>query len=214
MPSVLLLQRDHEASPHLRALIEATGRFEVLGNVHTMAEARPMISDDAPDVLVTDLRVQDGEVQPFLQEIRARHMGPRPQVLVTLMSHDDAVLLEAMRSGADSYWIHANSPDALIASLQQVSRGESPMSPTIARSVLQYFQNPLKPVYDAATEAFDSLVLTGTEKQVLEWLSQGYLVDEIAARWHSTVHNVACVVRCVVRKLQFDGRASGLALAA
>jgi DNA-binding NarL/FixJ family response regulator len=214
MPSVLLLQRDHEASPHLRALIAATGRFEVLGNVHTIAEARPLIGEDSPDVLVTDLRVQDGDVLPFLQELRSRHGGPRPQVLVTLVSHDDTVLLEALRSGADSYWIHANSPDALIASMQQVSRGESPMSPTIARQVLHHFQNPLKPVYDAATEAFNSLALTGTEKQVLEWLAQGYLIDEIATRWQSTVHSVACVVRCVVRKLQFDGRANGLALAA
>jgi len=103
MPSLVLLQRDHEASPHLAALIAATPGFRVVGTVHTIDEARPLIARADPDILVTDLRVQDGPVDGLLGDLRQGGRATRPQVLVTLMSHDDMVLLQALRAGADGW---------------------------------------------------------------------------------------------------------------
>jgi DNA-binding CsgD family transcriptional regulator len=57
-------------------------------------------------------------------------------------------------------------------------------------------------------------VLTGMERQILQWLAQGYLIDEIAQQWHASVHTVACGIRRVYQKLQFDIRANGLSLTA
>jgi DNA-binding NarL/FixJ family response regulator len=201
MPSIVLLQRDHEASPRLRTLIDATENFWVSGAVHTVEEARK-------------LRVQDGEVQPLLTELRQGARSPGPHVLVTMLSHDDALLLEALRSGADGYWIHTQPSDVLIAALEQVWRGESPISPTIARQVLSHFRQPAQPSTDTMTEALNPLVLTGTEQEILQWVAQGYLIDEIAQQWQSSVHSVACGIRRVYHKLQFDLRASGLSLKA
>ncbi len=213
MPSIVLLQRDHEASPRLQALIDATERFWVAGRVHTVEDARPLIQKVAPDILVTDMRVQDGAVHSLLMELRGASRGPSPLVLVTMMSHDDMLLLDALRAGADGYWIHATAHEELIAALEQVARGESPMSPTIARQVLSHFRMPA-PHSDTMTESLNPLVLTGPEQEILEWVAQGYLVDEIAQQWHSDVHAVACDIRRVYHKLQFDIRASGLSLKA
>jgi len=213
MPSLVLLQRDHEASPRLAALIAAAPGFRVAGTVHTAEEARVLIARTNPDILVTDLRVQDGPVDGLLGDLRQGGRRTRPQVLVTLMSHDDAVLLQALRAGADGYWVHANSPEALIESLQEVARGESPMSPMIARQVLSHFESPAhRRLADTMTEALNPLVLTGMERQILQWLAQGYLIDEIAQQWHASVHTVACGIRRVYQKLQFDIRANGLSM--
>jgi DNA-binding NarL/FixJ family response regulator len=214
MPSVILLQRDHEASPRLRALIDATGTFWVRDEVHTVEQARRLMRNRVPDILVTDMRVQDGDVQPLLSELRQGAGTPGPHVLVTMVSHDDAALLEALRAGADGYWVHSKTPDALISALEQLWRGESPISPTIARQVLSYFRTPAPRRYDTMTEALDPLVLTGVEQEILQWAAQGYLVDEIAQQWHASVHSVACGVRRVYHKLQFDRQASGLSLRA
>lgn len=213
MHSLVLLQRDHEASPRLASLIDAAPGFRVVGTVHTVEEARPLIARADPDILVTDLRVQDGPVDALLGDLRQGGRATRPQVLVTLVSHDDAVLLQALRAGADGYWVHANAPEALIAGLQEVARGESPMSPTIARQVLSHFESPpQRALADTMTEALNPLVLTGMERQILQWLAQGYLIDEIAQQWHASVHTVACGIRRVYQKLQFDIRANGLSL--
>ncbi|HEY0817835.1 MAG TPA: response regulator transcription factor [Rhizobacter sp.] len=214
MPSVVLLQRDHEASPRLRALIDATETFWVHDEVHTVEQARRAMRQCTPDILVTDLRVQDGEVEPLLGELRRGARAQGPHVLVTMVSHDDALLLEALRAGADGYWVHTKTPDALISALEQLWRGESPISPTIARQLLSHFAKPSTPRFDTMTEALDPLVLTGVEQEILQWVAQGYLVDEIAQQWHASVHSVACGIRRVYHKLQFDQRASTLSLRA
>lgn len=213
MPSVVLLQRDHEASPRLRALIDATETFWVRDEVHTVEQARRVMRQGRPDILITDLRVQDGEVEPLLGELR-QGASQGPHVLVTMVSHDDALLLEALRAGADGYWVHTKTHEALIGALEQLWRGESPISPTIARQLLSHFRKPGARRYDTMTEALDPLVLTGVEQEILQWVAQGYLVDEIAQQWHASVHSVACGIRRVYHKLQFDQRASTLSLRA
>ncbi len=214
MPSIVLLQRDHEASPRLQALIDASETFWVCDVVHTVEQARKLIRQGAPDILVTDMRVQDGEVQPLLSELRQGARSPGPHILVTMLAHDDNLLLEALRAGADGYWVHTKEPQALISALEQVWRGESPISPTIARQVLSHFRMPAQPEFDAMTESLNPLVLTGTERAILQWAAQGYLIDEIAQQWQSSVHTVACGIRRVYHKLQFDTAASGLSLRA
>jgi len=213
MPSIVLLQRDHEASPHLRAFIDASGRFEVVGLAHTVAEAHTLLQAHRPDILMTDLRVQDGDVTALLTSLRGPHGNhPRPHVLVTLVSHDDAVLLDALRAGADGYWVHARSPETLIATLEQLSRGESPMSPLIARQLLEHFDQYRPDAADTMSDPLNPLVLTGTEREILQWVARGYLIDEIAQQWHASVHTVACGIRRVYHKLQFDLRANGLCM--
>jgi DNA-binding NarL/FixJ family response regulator len=214
MPSIVLLQRDHEASPRLCSLIDASENFRVSGTAHTVEQARQLIRQGEPDILVTDMRVQDGEVQPLLTELRRGARAPGPHVIVTMLAHDDAALLEALRAGADGYWVHTMKPAALVAALEQVSRGESPISPTIARQLLSHFRTPAAPQFDAITESLNPLVLTGTEQAILQWVAQGYLIDEIAQQWQASVHSVACGIRGVYHKLQFDRSASGLSLKA
>lgn len=214
MPSIVLLQRDHEASPHLRAFIDASGRFEVVGLAHTATEARTLLTAHRPDILMTDMRVQDGDVTALLTSLRGSPGSQaRPHVLVTLVNHDDAVLLDALRAGADGYWVHARSPETLIATLEQLSRGESPMSPLIARQLLEHFDQYRPEAADTMSDALNPLVLTGTEREILQWVARGYLIDEIAQQWHASVHTVACGIRRVYHKLQFDLRANGLCMA-
>lgn len=214
MLSIVLLQRDHEASPRLCSLIDASKSFRVSGTAHTVDAVRPLIARLRPDLLITDMRVQDGEVRPLLHDLRRGAGTSAPQVLVTMLAHDDAALLEALRSGADGYWVHTERPGALIAALEQVARGESPISPTIARLLLSHFRAAAEPRFDTMTQALDPLVLTGTEQEILQWVAQGYLIDEIAQQWQASVHQLACGIRRIYQKLQHDRRASTLSLRA
>jgi DNA-binding NarL/FixJ family response regulator len=213
MTSLVLLQRDHEASPRLQAVIESAKGLVVQARLHTVEEARAHIFKNRPDILVTDLRVQDGEVAELLAELHQTGGRGRPHVLVTMVAHDDAALLAALRAGADGYWAHTRSPELLVSTLLQLARGESPMSPLIARQVLAHFSTRAgEPKADAMTEALNPLVLTEEERQIVERLAQGYLVDEIAQQWQASAHSIASGIRRVYRKLQFELRASALSL--
>jgi DNA-binding NarL/FixJ family response regulator len=215
MPNVLLLQRDHEASPHLAARIAASGKWTVVGTLHTVAQARQVMRLKRPEVLMTDLRVQDGEVLGLLDELREQPHIRLPHVLVTLVAHDDAVLLEALKVGAQGYWVHTSSTELLLETLNQLAMGQSVISPSIARALLAHFDRPARR-FDSLTEAYNGLVLTQTEREVLQWLAQGYLVEEIATHWHdesnNDAHGLGCVVRRVLHKLQYEQRANRLSL--
>jgi DNA-binding CsgD family transcriptional regulator len=80
--------------------------------------------------------------------------------------------------------------------------------------VLSHFRSPERPEFDTMTESLNPLVLTGTEQEILQWAAQGYLIDEIAQQWQASVHSVACGIRRVYHKLQFDRQASRLSLRA
>jgi DNA-binding NarL/FixJ family response regulator len=195
--SIVLLQRDHEASPHLQALLNAEITLRVVGITHTVAHARQLLQSYPPNLFITDMRVQDGDVAPLLRELQ-RQDSPKPHVLVTTLSHDDAELLYALSSGADGYWAHTSSAEQLIASVKQLLRGESAVSPTIAREIL----NHLTIDDGSCASEIQELTLTRRESEILRWVAKGYLLEEIAQHWQTNLHSVASSMRQVVRKIQ------------
>jgi DNA-binding NarL/FixJ family response regulator len=198
MPSsIVLLQRDHEASPHLRSLLDAAAALCVVGVAHTVVRARELIACAKPDVLVTDMWVQDGEVSALLKELH-QHASPRPHVLVTALAHDDAMLLSALRAGADGYWVHTSASELLVQTTQQLARGETVVSPMMARQILDGFGPPAPTSEDVCGN------LNPREREILRWLAKGYLAEEVAHQWQTTLHSVASSVRQVVRKIQRD----------
>jgi DNA-binding NarL/FixJ family response regulator len=203
--SIILLQRDHEASPHLQALLNAERALRVAGITHTVAHARQLLKNYPPNLFITDMRVQDGEVAPLLRELQRQDL-PKPHVLVTTLSHDDAELLCALSSGADGYWAHTSSHEQLIACVKQLLRGESAVSPTIAREILNHL--PLED--DALASRNQELTLTRREGEILRWVAKGYLLEEIAQQWQTNLHSVASSVRQVVRKIQRGGALCGV----
>jgi DNA-binding NarL/FixJ family response regulator len=201
--SIILLQRDHEASPHLQALLDAQRGFYVVGVAHTVEHARVLLTQTQPHLLVTDLAVQDGQTTSLIQTLH-QYTKSRPSVLVTTLSHDDALLLRALRDGADGYWVHTSAPELLVNTAQQLTQGESAMSPTIARQVLHFFEE-----LDPALALAPSAGLTRRENEILRWLAKGYLVEEVAEQWQTSLHSVASSIRHVVRKMQSQTQPRG-----
>jgi DNA-binding NarL/FixJ family response regulator len=198
MPSsIVLLQRDHEATPHLRAVLDEATGLCVVGVAHTVVRARGLIECAKPDILVTDMWVQDGEVAALLKELH-QHARPRPHVLVTALAHDDAMLLDALRAGADGYWVHTSASELLVHTTQQLARDETVVSPMMARQILDGFGPKTQTTEEAPGN------LNPREREILRWLAKGYLAEEVAHQWQTTLHSVASSVRQVVRKIQRD----------
>src|SRR5204862_6557272 len=104
----------------------------------SVAEARELIARQAPDLLIADLLQPGGNLHALLQSLRAGNGDGGPQALVLGASVDDPRLLEAMRHGADGYFMPGR-PALLIAAIHQVLRGESTMTPQIARELMGHF---------------------------------------------------------------------------
>jgi len=113
--------------------------------------------------------------------------------------HDAQLIFDALSAGAGGYLLKRATREELMAAIKDVHSGGSPMSSSIARIVVEAFQN--KPSKD---EQLDQL--STREHEVLDLLSKGMLYKEIADQLnvkHNTVHTL---VRRIYEKLQVHTR--------
>jgi DNA-binding NarL/FixJ family response regulator len=207
MSTVLLLHGAARVGQSLGAAIAAVDGLQLLAVVASVAEARAALARETPDLFIADLLQPGGNLLPLLQSLRAGvgangNGDSRPQVLVLGASIDDPRLVEAMRHGADGYFMPGR-PALLVAAIEQVLRGESSMTPQIAREVMAHFQT-----------ATPALRLNDADRSLLQWTAEGYVVNEVARGLRVTPQAVALRMRAIYRKLQFDVRAKRLGMLA
>lgn len=113
--------------------------------------------------------------------------------------HDAQLIFDALSAGAGGYLLKRATREELIAAIKDVHSGGSPMSSSIARIVVEAFQN--KPSKD---EQLDQL--TTREREVLDLLAKGMLYKEIADQLTVTHNTVHTLVRRIYEKLQVHTR--------
>lgn len=212
MSTIHLLQNDRGVAQRIREAIHATPGLEVTGIAHTLPQARRLLAADTPDLLLADLTLSGEPLSGLLGDLRGHGRQGRPQVLVVAASADDPHLMEAMEMGAEGYFIEGRTNESLIAVIQQVLAGESPMTPDIARQIGDHFQATSWTETDFVGTTQNPFQLTELEKQILRFVAKGYLPHEIAAGMKTDAHSVGTRIRTLYRKLQYDTGAGALTL--
>ena len=163
----------------LRALVEAAGDLEVVGEASNGAEAVELAAAEQPDVLLMDIRmpVVDGIEATRLVAEKFGEAGPRIVILTTFDT--DEYVYEALRAGASGFLLKDAGPARLIDAIRVVAKGEALLDPLVTRRLIAHFAN--RPdVLRARPEALESL--TDRELEVLALVAEGLSNDEIAER--------------------------------
>lgn len=134
---------------------------------------------------------------------------PEAQVLMLSVYTDAPRVFEAICAGAVGYLVKNTPLPLLKAHLLEVAAGGSPMSPAVARHVLQAFRRQ-PPVAVAATEAAR---LTAREQEVVTAVEEGLSYKLIADTFGITIDTVKNHLRAVYRKLHINSKGELLALA-
>lgn len=197
-----------------RRQVESGGKHKVKAIGHSAAEAPALIRRSDPDVLVCNLHLSDGPAGELVKRLRqgAGNMGM--MILMVTPAADDPTLLECLRHGADSYYVDQGPGPTLASRVEQMLQGESKMSPTIARQVLDHFdqQDPARTRAKPVDEMLNPLLLSELERAVLMRVAQGQSVPDIASSENRTMHQIAKCIRGLYRKMTWDLRATGLSL--
>jgi DNA-binding NarL/FixJ family response regulator len=207
MSNVLLLHGVATIGLSLSEVIAAAPGLQMQAVAGSVAQAREAMARQTPDLLVADLLQPGGNLLALLQGLQGLRSGAgdgAPQVLVLCASADDPRLVDAIRHGADGYFMPGR-PASLIATIEQVLRGESTMTPQIARELMLHF--------DSHAEG-SPLRLSERDRLLLQWTAEGFLVNEVARGLQLDAREVGLRMRSVYRKLQFDVRVQRLALLA
>ena len=183
------------------AAIEAAADTEIAGVARSRAEGLAMLGGPAPQVLLVDLGLPDGS---GIDVIRAAQVTwPACEAVVTTAFGDEAHVLAAIEAGASGYLLKDSTPEKVVEEIRLLHSGGSPISPLIARRVLQRLRQP-RP--DSASTPVEAAALSARETEVLEWAAKGFTYEETAQRLSVSLHTVQTFVRRIYAKLEVNSK--------
>lgn len=151
--NVLIVEDEPAFLRRFSEAVRAEPSLSLCGAVTTVAAARALIDANPPDVVLTDLGLPDGHGVEVIRHALAR--APGCDVMVVTMFGDDGNVIDSSAAGATGYLMKDALPEHIVASILEVRAGGSPISPAIARRVLQRFRvgaSGVPPLSDRETE--------------------------------------------------------------
>lgn len=180
----------------LQLLLESQPDMLMAGAFRDATGVLNKIRKTKPDVVLMDINMPDVNGIEAVVQIKKEF----PQILVMMQTifEDDDKVFAAICGGASGYMLKGTSPDKMLDAIREMTNGGSPMSPNIARRVLQIFQNQFK------TAKEEYVVLTPKEKDVLQCLVDGQSYKMIADKLSVTFHTVNDHIKNIYTKLHVN----------
>ena len=164
----MLLVDDHAILlDGLAGLVNSMDGMEVVGTATNVADAITAFDQHAPDFVLTDFTLPDGNATSLIQELRQRQ--PDLKILVLSMHTELYVAKEVLKAGANGYMLKRAPQAELASALDSIANGEVYVSEEINRLLLADLHKP-DPV----------ALLTSREKEVLQLITKEYSNRQIA----------------------------------
>ncbi|WP_395055370.1 response regulator [Polaromonas sp.] len=208
--SVLIVEDEPEFLRRFSDAVMAEPALELAGAVSTVAAARALIDGVAPHVVLTDLGLPDGHGIEVIRHAIARN--PQCDVLVVTMFGDDGNVIDSIAAGATGYLMKDALPEHIATSILEVRAGGSPISPAIARRVLQRFRvaPPATATGHAAAPGPASqqqqTPLSLRETEILRLVAKGLSFRDVGEILAISPHTVVTHVKRVYQKLAVHSR--------
>lgn len=200
---VALVEDDRKILNGLTLLIGGTPGFVCTGSYPSMEDALDGIERNLPDVTLIDLGLPGISGVQGIQILKRCY--PRLATLVLTVYEDQDRIFDALCAGACGYLVKGTPPAKLLESLREAVEGGAPMSPQIARRVIQHFQTQ-----DAAKPGYD---LTPHELRLLRFLVDGHHYQSAADQLGVSVNTIRFHLRNIYEKLQVHSKSEAVAKA-
>jgi DNA-binding NarL/FixJ family response regulator len=187
-------------------IIRSDDDFAFGGAATNGNEGKALINKGRADVYLIDLGLPDISGMELIK--LAAQVHPDCAVMVITVFGDDAHVIASIEAGATGYILKDSPAPEIADCIRMLHEGGSPISPVIARRILQRFrvQKPAAPEPDPAPAAATGDALTEREIGILRALSKGLSYKEIGGEHTISAHTVAQHVKNIYRKLMVHSR--------
>jgi DNA-binding NarL/FixJ family response regulator len=155
-----------------KAVLEATGAIEVVGEAANGEEAVAAAATHSPDVVLMDIEM------PGMDGIEATRKLPRQRVLILTTFGLDEYIVDALRAGASGFLLKDAPTQEVVDAVRSVAAGDAVLSPTVTRQLLDQVGRRLPAPVSRSPEALAGL--TEREREVLRMLAAGLSNAELA----------------------------------
>ncbi len=200
-----------EDNKHLREslyyLINGSEGFSCVGAFPDCKDLVFQLKKTSPDVVLMDIEMPGMRGIEAAKIIRQNFSGI--QVLMQTVFHDDEHIFNAVCAGASGYILKTTSPAGYIEAIKDVYNGGSPMTGSVARRVLELFQQRVPATGANGTD----YQLTPKEKEILQQLVKGKSFKMIADALGSTYETVRTHMKNIYAKLHVNSNTEAVSKA-
>lgn len=155
----------------LRSLLIKDG-IQVVGEAENLRDARRLLHELSPDVIVLDLMLGNGSGLELLEELA--QLAPQASALVLSMMDEELYAERVLQQGAKGYLMKSEDPKRLVAAVRGVATGEVQVSDQLTRRLLRRVVQG----ESFASDPIDSL--TTRELEVFQLIGQGHTTKQVA----------------------------------
>lgn len=194
---VAIVEDDKNYNQALKNIIDFQEDMECVAQFFNGKNALQKLEAVEPDVVLMDIQLQDLSGIDIV--FKLTELMPGTTFVMCTSFENDEKIFSALRAGASGYLVKGDPLDKIIQAILEAHKGGAPMSFAIAKRVLQHFQ-------ESKVQVQTLMLLTVTEKEVLELLALGLLYKEIADKKNVTIDTIKKHIGNIYRKLQVSNK--------
>ena len=208
MTRVLIADDEDLMRAGLAELLTADPSIEIVGQASTGREAVDQTRRLAPDVVLMDVRMPDLDGIAATRELS--DVAPDVKVLILTTFEQDDYVFGALRAGASGFLLKRTRPEELIAAVHTIAAGDSLLSPSVTRRVIDRMAQQPTPELAGQARLDD---LTPREREVLGLIAQGLSNREIAKALVVEESTIRTHVKRILMKLDLRDRVQAVIFA-
>ena len=197
--SILVYEDNRDLREGMTFLLQATHGLTLVGAFPDTSKLEIQIPELKPDVILMDIDMPGRSGLEATIIVKA--LRPETQILMLTVFEDEEKIFQAIRNGASGYLLKRTPPSEIIAAIFDVNKGGSPMTSSIARRVLHFFQKP-----DTIELKQQDYHLSPREQEILQSLVKGYSYKMIADEHFISMDTVRSHIRHIYEKLQVNSK--------
>jgi DNA-binding NarL/FixJ family response regulator len=199
--SVLVVDDHKMMAEGLRAAVASEPGVQVVGVARDIPEARALVDQLVPDVVLMDYALPSGTGFDIAQLIKQDH--PSVKIIILTGQRDDSLVVRAVEMGLDGFLRKTASIEDVIAAVRQAHAGEAVFSPRDLTLVMQQVRTAGRSPTD----------LTERELEVLQLMAGGASTDTMASTLYVSAHTIRSHVRHILEKLGAHSKLEAVAMA-
>ena len=194
-----IVEDDKDICELLADILETEGGFTCTAKYNTLDDALVGLSKSPPDVALIDLGLGTKSGIDLIRALKPKL--PQTQFLVITIFEENERVIESLKAGANGYILKGASPEEYVQAVKVLLAGGSPLSPPIARQLVNSFQQ---------STSSGSGDLTSREREIIDLLAKGKMYKQVADSLNVSIDTVRTHIRHIYEKLQVNNRTEAL----
>ncbi len=201
---LILVENDPNVRFRLERTLENLSDIHVIASAPSQREAFALTSQFKFQMLVVDLDLPDGFGLDLIRKTASEQRDI--DIMVLANSNDDPHIVSAIESGATGYVLKSEIETHLVSAIRLLTAGGSPVSPSVAKSVLRALRTYTASSAERTTTNIQTNPLSERESEILQLLAKGMSFNEIGDILTISPHTVTAHIKKIYRKLQVHSR--------